>query len=356
MLRQSMRPRTALTLLLAVALLLAGCGGGDGGGQSSQSEEDPDTPPEEPVTIRMGWVPQVPGGEQDSMLVANPDLMPNLGTWYEVEYTDFPGTPEIVQGLAGGTLDAGTVGSLTAASGLAQGAEFVLTASHLHEHPDWAQTVWLSRTDSGIAAAADVAGKTVAVNQTGAIVDYVADNYLREEAELEPGRDYDKVEVPFPQMQDAIASGQADLGVFPEVPFGGIALSTGDFQPLFRATDLLGEHIIILQAFSREFVDEHPVVAQKFTEDYRDLARYMDDPEHRQEAIDAYAQITERPPEQIDAYLLTERDYFRPPDRAIDVELLQTSWDFFREQGAFDARLEVEDYIVEDVSILPEQG
>jgi hypothetical protein len=42
-------------------------------------------------------------------------------------------------------------------------------------------------------------------------------------------------------------------------------------------------------------------------------------------------------------------DHHPAPDGALDAELLQSNWDFFREQRAFDSALEVEDYVMPEL-------
>lgn len=337
--------RRARWLTLVGVLLLAGCGGGGGSGQGGESA---DQPPEEPVRIRMGWLPTASGAEQDSLMVTNPDLAPNRGTWYELEFAEFPGTPQVLQGLAAGSLDAGTLGSLTVANGLDQGADLVITGQYIQERPGWGETVWLVRKGSGIRSGADVSGRTVAVNQVGAYVDYVADAWFRQNGRLEADRDYKKVEIPFPQMQEAVASGQADVGVFPAV-FATRAMASGQFERLFGATDVQEQLIITVQAFRREFVEEHPVTVRKFLEDFVTLSRYVAEPENRKVVVESFSETSEVPIEQADNFLLTRKDYFRPPDGVVDVALLQRNWDFFREQGAFESRLEAEDAIMPEL-------
>jgi ABC-type nitrate/sulfonate/bicarbonate transport system substrate-binding protein len=347
--------RGLLALLVAVMLVLAGCGGDDGdngdSGQDGQDGQDATEPPDEPVTIRLGWNPTVSSVEQVSLMITDPELAPNLGTWYELEVTEFPGTPEIIQGLAAGALDVGSGGALAFANGLDQGADFVLTAQYTEEREGWGQTNWMTRKDSGITSAADVADKTVSVNSVGAYVDYVADAYLRAEAGLEPDRDYEKVEIPFPQQQDALQAGQTDLAVI-VVPFVPRAEATGEFETLFTSVDVQ-EQVVALQGWRPEFVEGNRVAVEKFMEDHLALSRYLADPENREVVVSSFVETSGQEFESADAFLLTESDLYRPPDAAVDTELLQENWDFYQEQGAFDSRLEVEDYLMPE--LLPDQ-
>jgi len=46
-------------------------------------------------------------------------------------------------------------------------------------------------------------------------------------------------------------------------------------------------------------------------------------------------------------FLLTKRDYLRPPSGSVNIEALQEAWDFFRERGGIDRDLEVTDHVID---------
>lgn len=332
-------------LVLAGALVLAGCGndGGDadGNGPAAGSEAGP---PEEPVTIRLGYLPSVTGSADYSVMITHPEVTPNRGTWYELEFSEYPGTPPIVQGLATGTLDAGVVGSLTVASGLERGADLVLTAQHVEEREGWGESVWMVRSGE-ISSAADLKGATVATNQAGSYPDHVADAWISEQAGLVAGEDYEVVEIPFPQMQDALEAGQIDLANLP-ANFVPRALATGELEILFGATDVHEPMILTLQAFNRDFVEENEAAVKAFLEDFVAATRFVADPDNYTAVVESFAETSGQPVEQLDGYLLTEQDLYRTPEGAIDVELVQRNWVFFADQGAFAGGLNAEDYVV----------
>jgi NitT/TauT family transport system substrate-binding protein len=341
--------RRALTLLIGLAMLAAGCSGDDDGAESQAAGE----PPEEPVTIRMGVLFAVPGNLGMSLMLTNPELTPNQGEWYELEATDFLGAPEIIAGLASGSLDCGTVGSLDGASGLDQGADLVLTAGYVEEREGWGTSTWLVRADGEIQTAEDLQGGTVGHNAEGGYPDVVASHYLREEGGLEPNRDYEKVTLPFPDMADALRAGQIDVGVVPATFVPGL-VADGEFEALFTALDVLEPMTLTVQSCSREFAEENTEVLQKFVEDYFAVAEFMADPENRDVAIDSFVETSGQPREAVDPVVLTQDDLYRPPDGRISVDVLQATWDFFREAGAFEANLNVEDYLMPE--LFPEES
>jgi hypothetical protein len=73
-------------------------------------------PPAKPVTIRHSW--GIPAEEIHYVMMADPSKAPNLGTYYTVDWFRFVGTSLGVQGLAAGTLDGATIGSLSMPNGL----------------------------------------------------------------------------------------------------------------------------------------------------------------------------------------------------------------------------------------------
>lgn len=291
-----------------------GGSGGDGG---------------EVPTIRMGW--GVPGDDIKYVMLASPEQAPNLGTCYELEWTQLTTAALGAQSLVAGTLDGATVGSLAGLNAIWQGGDMVFTGTLFSESEDAFSTTWLVRADSDIQSAADLAGTTVATSGLGNSTNYVQEAYIRTEAGLEPDEDYQVVEVPFPQMQEALAAGQIDAGPFAQ-PFYGAAMATGEFRELFSVTDVQPDFVQLLQAFSRDFVEENPEAVECFMADYATIADYIVDPANREAVIADASEVTQIPTEVLDSFLLSENDYARPDRGTLDPQALQATWDFLAEQ------------------------
>jgi ABC-type nitrate/sulfonate/bicarbonate transport system substrate-binding protein len=351
-----------LAVLMAAMVLAVACGGG---GDTATDDEATDAattedtaaagdeePAGEPVTIRMGW--GIPAEEIKYVMQATPEVAPNLGDCYNIEWNQFAGTALGVQGLAAGTLDGATVGGLSVANGIEQGADIVLTGEFIEERTPNFSTAWMVAADSGISTVADLAGKTVATSAIGGSTDYIQDYYIEDEGGLVAGQDYEKVEVPFAQQVEGIAAGQFDMGIYPQ-PFYGALLNSGDYEVVFRLTDAIDPFVQLLQGFRRDFVEENPEAVECFMEDWVTVAEYVLDPANRDAVIEATNQATGIPVEVLEGFLLTEDDFYRPERGAISIEALQNEWDFFRERGGITQELQVEDYLT-DVSVTDEDS
>jgi ABC-type nitrate/sulfonate/bicarbonate transport system substrate-binding protein len=329
----------AVAALLAVAAI--GCGSDDSDAGSGSGG-----PPDEPVKIRMGW--GIPGEEVKYVMMEHPEVARNLGTWYEVDWQQFSGTALGVQGLAAGTLDCATVGGLSVANGIDQGADIVILGEILEERDPYFNTPWMVRKDSGIDSLDDLRGKTVATNAVGGSTDYLQDFHIEQQTGMKPGREYKKVEVPFGQMQETLLAGRVDMGLFPQ-PFYGAIAATGEVKPMFRVTDQIEPFVQLLNGCRRDFIEDNQDVIAKFQEDWSRVTRWVADPKNRDEVVAASATATKIPAEVLERFLLTKQDYFRPPNGAVSVGALQQEWDFFRERGGIEQDLTVEDHVIDDL-------
>ena len=363
-----MRSKTWMTrsaALASVAVLgLVACGGDDAdqaGGPTGDdtAAEDGGTATDgtgggddEVVTMQMGW--GIPAEEIHYVMIEMPEVVPNLGECYNVEWQQFAGTALGVQGIAAGTLDGATVGGLSSANGIEQGADMVLAGEFIEERTPYFSTAWMVKADSGIDSLDDLEGRTVATSALGGSTDYIQDFYIEEQSGLVAGEDYEKVEVPFGQMVESIEADQIDMGLFPQ-PFYNAVQAAGDYEVMFRLTDAIDPFVQLLQGFRGEFVEQNPEAVQCYMEDFRSIADFVADPENRDAVLEASSAATGIPVEVLEPFLLTEDDFFRPEDGAISVDALQAEWDFFRERGGISQDLSVEDYLVEQ-SITDQDG
>ena len=268
-------------LMALLAALAVGCGGDDDGGSGGG-----------PVKIRMGW--GIPAEEIKYVMMEHPEVAAGLGKDYEVEWHEFSGTALGVQGVAAGTLDCASVGGLSVANGIDKGADIVLLGEFIEERKPHFSTPWMVRKDSGIDSVDDLRGKRVATNAVGGSTDYLQDFYIEQETGMKPGRDYEKVEVPFGQMQETLLAGRVDVGLFPQ-PFYGAVNATGDVKPLFRIGDEIEPFVQIMNGCSRGFIDDHRDAMTSFQRDWGSVARWIADPANRAEVVDASAAATKIP-------------------------------------------------------------
>jgi ABC-type nitrate/sulfonate/bicarbonate transport system substrate-binding protein len=355
-----------LAATVASALVLTACGNGadddapdtdvdtdapetDDADAEADADADADetAAPDEPVPMRMGW--GIPAEEIHYVMIEMPEVAPNAGVCYEPDWQQFAGTALGVQGLAAGTLDGATVGGLSAANGIEQGADIVLLGEFIEERSPNFSTAWMVPSDSGIDSVADLEGATVATSAIAGSTDYIQDFYIEEEGGLVAGQDYEKVEIPFGQQVEGIQAGQFDVGLYPQ-PFYGALNAAGDFDVLFRLTDVIDPFVQLLQGFRGEYVEENRAAVECYMEDWAAVADFIADPANRDDVIAATEAATGIPAQVTEPFLLTEDDFFRPEGGAITVEAVQEQWDFFREVGGISQDLQVEDHLV-DLSV-----
>jgi ABC-type nitrate/sulfonate/bicarbonate transport system substrate-binding protein len=346
-----MARKSGLATLATLAALLAAAAIGCGDDDSDSGAPTGGGAPDQPVKIRMGW--GVPAEEIKYVMMKYPQVADHVGTWYDIEWQQFSGTALGVQGLAAGTLDCATVGGLSVANGIDQGADIVILGEFIEERRPNYSTAWMVRKDSGIDSLDDLAGKRVATNAVGGSTDYLQDFYIEEQSGLKPGEDYEKVEVPFGQMVETVLAGRVDMGLFPQ-PFYGQINATGEVKTMFRLTDQIEPFVQLLNGCRREFVEEHADVIRKFQDDWAAVARWIADPANRDQVVEASAAATKIPTKVLDGFLLTKQDYFRPANGAVSIAALQNEWDFFRDRGGIDEDLKVTDHVIDD--LLPDGG
>lgn len=313
-----------------------------GFGASGDAAASASNPPATPVTIRMGW--GIPEEDIKYVMMKFPEVAPNLGKWYKVQWQQFRGTALGVQGLAAGTLDCATVGGLSVANGIDQGAKITLLGEFIEERQPYFSTAWMVKKDLGINSLADLKGKIVATSAVGGSTDYIQDFYIRQHAGLAPNKDYKKVEVPFGQMMETLMSGRVDMGLFPQ-PFYNAINSTGKVKTMFRLTDEIDPFVQLLNGCRTEFVASNQETIRKFQEDWVTVARWIAEPANRDKVVTADSSTTKIPAKVIDGFLLSKQDFYRPKDGAISVDALQKEWDFFHKQGGIRNAYKVKDYL-----------
>ena len=311
--------------------------------EASDDESADDAASDMPVAIRMGW--GFPVEEYNYVMIQDPSIAPNNGTCYTVEWTRFNGTGPAIQAVAAGTIDGGTFGGLSTPVAINQGVDLVLTSALFVEAETGFNTTWVANSDFSLDGAS---GFKVGTNAVGGSLDYLAIAYLAEQG-FTAGTDYEIVELPFPQQFEALEAGRIDIAALP-MPFFLGAADNPDYQALWNTGDVISPFPQLLQGFSREFADAHPDAVACWVEDMSAVAAWTSDPANREAVIELTSALVDIPAERL-GYLLTEADYWRPPDATIDVASLQKTWDFFGELGGLTEVPQVEDHLIDGVSL-----
>jgi sulfonate transport system substrate-binding protein len=311
---------------------------------------------EGPLKLRVGWA--VVPGQLTSIIFVKPEILKHYGKSYTVELIHFRGSTPQITALAAGELD---IAALAFSSfGLAiQNAhmdDLRLIGDLYQDGIDgYYANEYLVRTDSPIHKVEDLKGKVLATNGLGGAVDMALRKILRDHG-LEENRDYQIVEIQFPNMAAALEEKKVDLAGM-VMPFALIAKKTGKVRTLFTMKDAMGEAQTTLMAARQGFIAQHRAVLVDFFEDWQRAMRWYYDPKNRAEAIRILSNFTKQPAAAYEDWLFTRQDYYRNPDVIPNVKALQSNLNVQKELGLLNISIDVNKYadlsLVEDAAKRP---
>jgi NitT/TauT family transport system substrate-binding protein len=305
----------------------------------------------EPLNLRIGWA--VVPGQLTAVLFAKKDILKHYGKSYTVQTLHFRGSTPQITGLGTGDLD---IASLAFSSfGLAiQNAHMqdIRVVADLYQ--DGAKghysSEYMVRSDSNIHKVEDLKGKVVASNGFGGAVDMALRKELRDHG-LEVNRDYQLVEIQFPNMMSAIQEKKIDLGGL-VAPFSIDARKSGHFRSLFTVRDAMGPTQLTFFVMRAPFIAAHRAALVDFFEDVERATQWYLDPKNRKEAIDIVAQFTKKPASEYADWLFTKKDYYHDPYARPDLEALQRNINTQKELGFLKINIDVKKYA--DLSLVEE--
>jgi NitT/TauT family transport system substrate-binding protein len=292
------KPTTALLgLLLATALMAAACGDDEGTGEDAGGSND--------------------GGSSEELTPIKVGILPLTGLaplWYGIEqgYFEEEGlevTTEIGEGGAALTpavlsddyqFAIGEYMSTMQARENNVGIQIVSNLTNGASSADQGINALLVKADSGIDSVEDLAGKTIAVNGLNGIED-VAIKSILDENGIDPN-DVEFVEVPFPDMNAAVETGQVDVASQPEpfVTLGEQAGLVNLLDPFYEALPGLPLGLVF---GSEEWLDDNPDLANAF---HRALVRSIEASSDEEAMGEAILANTDTTPELLDEIALDD--------------------------------------------------
>jgi sulfonate transport system substrate-binding protein len=305
---------------------------------------------EEPLKLRVGWI--VPVTNLASYMYGSTDVMRHYGRSYVVETVRFQGsTPQLIA-LATGDLDIGLLG-FTSFPLAIQNARMDDLRIIVDEFRDGVaghySNEFMVRADSGMRSVADLKGRVLATNAAGSAVDIAMRAMLRQGG-LE-NRDFTVIEGGFANMRALLLEKKVDL--VPAVPpFARDPELRAKSTVLFTEGQALGPNMLGIWVARRGFLEKNRAAMVDLLEDYLRAVAFMTDPNNRKLVVQLAAAAAKLPPEALEGWLFTDKDYFRPADGLVDVASLQSNIDSMRKLGFINQQIDAGKYV--DMSLVRE--
>lgn len=244
------RRLSAVGAAAALALTLLGCGGDD----SPASGEDGLT------EVKVGMLPILPTAALHAGIEEG--FFEDHGIELAIETGQ--GGAALLPAVMSGQIHFASSNPVSLMTARDQGLE-VQVVSHWTsdlETPEEAINAVVAKGDSGIAAPADLAGRTVAINTLQSMGDLTIREVVRQN-----GGDPDAVEfveLPFPDMPAALANGQVDAVWVPE-PFMGGLLAEGNTAVVYPTAEAVPGMPTQLMFTSAKLLAEDPELVEEMT-------------------------------------------------------------------------------------------
>jgi ABC-type nitrate/sulfonate/bicarbonate transport system substrate-binding protein len=296
-------------------------------------------------TIRVGWT--IPNEEAKYLMMRRPELFPDLGRTYKIDWIQFQGTSPMVQAMVAGALDCSTQAPLSLALGAEGGGlKAYIVAQHSAEKPGYFSVYWAVKKDSPIKTIADLKGKTIGVNVYGAGINAPMLMLLKKNG-IDPDADVKFVETGFPGSADAVRLGRVDAGVLVQ-PFAAQAEAAGDLRKLFSVSDQSANLVEIFDACSTSFVDAHPDLAHAYVNDIsKSMKLVLSD---RDQTLKVDSEVMRVPVAVLDTFLLHPgKDAYRQSPAIPDLDGIQNMLDIDYAAGLTKTKVDVNAFIRKDI-------
>src|SRR5579862_3529419 len=306
----------------------------------------------EPLKLRIAWT------ETPTHLLpvafSRPEILRHYGDPYIVEAIRFRGSAPEIEALASGALDIATLGysSFGLAILNARMEDLrVIADGHRDGVPGFQTGPYLVLEASAIRSIDDLKGKILGTNGIGGAAYFAMVKAMRDRG-LEEKRDYQVVEVAFPNMLATLQDKKIDLGPVAQ-PFIGIAQRQGGYRSLFTIKDAMGgETQMTLMATRVPFIAAHRAALIDFYEDFQSATRWFTDPRNCEAAIAILSDFTKQPPANFANWLFTKDDSFHDPEARPNLAALQRNLDTLTKLGFLKADVDVKAHA--DLSLIDE--
>ena len=183
----------------------------------------------------------------------------------DVQWTEFPGGPQLLEGLNVGSIDFGVTGETPPVFAQAAGADLLYVA---YEPPAPTSEAILVPKDSPIKSVKDLKGKKVVLNKGSNV------HYLLVRALEDAGLKYSDIQTIFLPPADARAAferGSADAWVIWD-PYQAAAEQQLQARTLRDASGIADNHQFYLA--TKPYAEQHPKVIEALIEEVRDVGEW----------------------------------------------------------------------------------
>jgi len=306
---------------------------------------------DEPLKLRVGWA--VVPAQLTSVLFQKPELLKHYGKSYTVEAIHFRGSTPQITGLAAGELDLAALAFSSFALAI-QNAHMddIKAVSDLYQDaiPGYYSNQMMVRPDGEIKTVEDLKGKVVATNAIGGALDIASQVYLHRHG-LEPKRDYQIIEIEFPNMVPALEQKKVAM-IQIGTPYSIVAAKDGKAKPLFDVGKAMGPTQLTLWAARAPFIAAHRAVLVDFFEDVEIMLHWYLDPKNRDEGLRIVSSFTKQPIDDFSDWLFTKNDFYRDPNARPNLAALQSNVKDQKEVGLLNIDIDVAKYA--DLSLVDE--
>jgi len=310
-----------------------------------------------PVPIRFGNAGAVGSGCMETLIFSSTmqkEVLPSFGRFgkdYTFSMIMTKGSPEVVNLLAAGQVDIGTL-SFSSLSAVVQkdmvpGGIKVIADSY-QDSKGFSNT-YAVKEGSPIKSIADLRGKKIATNGFGTGPDILLRLMLKRNG-LDPKNDVELLEIGFPNMGPAIRQDRIDCGCMVQ-PFWAMEQAKGGLKAVFTQRDILGGSSLLFHTAPVSFLQAQPNAVRAFLADYYEGMKWLYDPANRQKALQIGNEVTKSPIETLSPYFLTDNDYYHAPDGCLTVGMIQNAVDAMKEIGLTTSSIDVAPVL--DTSYLP---
>lgn len=304
----------------------------------------------EPIKIRIAWA-VAPAHMTPLLPEAPKEVYKHYGKSYVIEPMRIPGSGPALQALAAGEIELSGMSAQSLVHGVARANINLQAIAQVMSSgvEGYASSDFFVRKGE-IKRLEDMKGRVAAVNALGSTIDAAIQAQLLK-AGLHAGKDYQVVEVNFPNTLAALESKKVDLGVLVQ-PFSLTAEKKGTLVPLFTMNDALGPTETLNWIGKDEWLKKNKAAVVDFLEDNLRFRKWLLDTKTRKEAIALVSKVTKIPAASYEEWLFTKKDNYRDPLARPHAERLQKNINDLHKLKIVEDMIDVKKHV--DVSYVQE--